>query len=104
VTDENKDLTPEQEAVVGEFVSQLNGGVDGKPMVSTPAGLIPITPEQNERIQQAAVDRIIQAIRKEQPSLSGRIVRDLSGICFGAVILSGTAYVVWAAARAIFGG
>ena len=101
---ENKEpeLTPEQEKLVAGFRESLNGP-DG-PAIPTPAGIVPVTQEHVARVQEAATQNLIDRIRKEQPSFAAKIVRDVSGICFAALILAGTAYTVHAAVRAIFGG
>lgn len=101
-TEPDKELSPEEEALVNQFVGQLNS--DGKPMLATPIGMVPITDEQNERIQEAAVQRIIRAINAEQKPLVSRIIREVSGICFGSLLVIGTAYLVHAGVKAILGG
>ena len=98
------ELTPEQEALVGQFVHQLDGAGQVVTLVNTPVGPVRITDEDNARIRAAAVEKTIQLIRKDPPTLPAKIIRDVSGICLATLILAGTAYAVHAAVRAIFGG
>lgn len=102
---ENKEpeLTPEQEKMVAGFAKMLDSGVDGEPVIPTPAGLVPVTPEHVKRVQEAATAWLIRQINTPQTPLAGKIVRDISGICFAALVVAGTAYAVHAAVRAIFG-
>jgi hypothetical protein len=103
---ENKEpeLTPEQEKLVASFRNSLNADGSEGPVIPTPAGLVPVTEDHVKRVQEAATQHLIDQIRKPQPSLAGKIIRDVSGICFGVLAVAGTSYVVHAAVRAIIGG
>jgi hypothetical protein len=97
------ELTPDEEKLVASFSQMLNND-DGGPIIPTPAGLVPVTDEHVKRVQEAATENLIKRINAPQQTLATKIIRDVSGICFAALVLSGTAYVVHAAVRAITGG
>ena len=97
------ELTPEEEKLVANFSQMLNSD-DGGPVIPTPAGLVPVTQEHVERVQEAATRNLIDRINAPQASLAAKVVRDALGICVAALSVTGTAYVVYLAAKAIFGG
>lgn len=102
MSDDKKEpeLTPEQEALVGSFVHQLDG-VNGEVSygIMTPIGPVRITAEQNEEIQRAAVLKTIELINREPDSLLQRIARDTFWtVLTGLVVAAGFAGV-----RAIVG-
>jgi hypothetical protein len=103
--DKEPELTPEQEALVGQFVSEMEGA-SGKvvTIVKTNVGNVHITEEESAEIRKAAVRKTVRMIEQDPPGRTGRFVRDASAICFIALVVTGTAYVVHAAFRAIFGG
>jgi hypothetical protein len=98
------ELTPEQEALVGNFVHQLNAeSGEVVIMVNTPVGPVRITDEDNAEIRAAVVRKTVRMIEEEPQRLSTKIFFDVAGLGMGALILSGVAYVVHAVARAIAG-
>jgi hypothetical protein len=102
-----KPLTPEQEAMVGQFVHQLNAETgEVVKMVITPVGPVRITAEDDAKIRAAAVDKTIELIRQEEkpkPSLTSRVVSVIGGISFGVVVLSSAVYFVYKVIEAISG-
>lgn len=102
MSDEKKEpeLTPEQEALVGSFVHQLDG-VNGEVTygIMTPIGPVRITAEQNEEIQRAAVTKTIELINKEPDPLVMKISRNTFWIVLTGLILAGG----FAGVRAIIG-
>ena len=94
------ELSPEEEALVGQFVNQLEGA-DGEivHIVATPVGPVRITDEEAGQIRQAAVLKTIDLINREPDPLIMRIARDTFWtVTIGVMIAGG-----FAAVRAIVG-